>query len=267
MFAPSAPSPRVATAYDPPKRPKSRGPLWFGLAFLVTLVVAGGAAAAYLYAGDRSDDEVRTLPVTSESSQPVTVQTTDTGAPPVVLPADAGARAAVAPPIPDAGPPEVPAPPDAGPPDAGAEGAEVGEARVEPEAIADEAEEAEPVEESAGAARSDSLRHFIRLANFQRNAGNLREAESNYMRALRLDPDNPRVLAGLARLNMARGNSGAAVRYARQLVATNTQNASNHVLLGDALERSGNHRGALQSWRRALELSPGLRSARQRLGE
>ena len=86
------------------------------------------------------------------------------------------------------------------------------------------------------------------------------------MRALRLSPNNPRAMAGLVRLNMARGNRSAALRWARRLVEARPQNAANHVLLGDVLNQAGQRRAAIQSWQRALELSPGLRSARQRLG-
>lgn len=283
VFAPSAPLPRHLAEHEPPRLPKSRGLLWFGLAFVVTLVIAGGAAAAYLYVRSGGGDEVRTLPVTSESGQPVAVAP-GTGAPDVAPPAaDAGVPAAVVAALPDAGPPS---PPDAGPPGAGPaeeRAADAGRAPDEPapseegEAVSDEAvpdqalsdqalsDEVAPDEESRDA-RGDAIRHAIRVANFQRNAGNLGEAEASYMRVLRLDPNNARALAGLTRLNIARGNSGAAVRWARRLLATNPQNASNHVLLGDALERSGNRRAAVQSWQRALELSPGLRSARQRLG-
>ncbi|HEY8427854.1 MAG TPA: tetratricopeptide repeat protein, partial [Sandaracinaceae bacterium] len=128
----------------------------------------------------------------------------------------------------------------------------------------EESEESLP-EDGRGDPREQRIRHLLRLANFQRNRGNLQDAESNYLAVLDLDRDNARALAGLARLHMARGSNGQALRWARRLVAARPRNAANHVLLGDVLEANGNRRAAAASWRRALELSPGLRSAQQRL--
>ncbi|MCZ7679497.1 MAG: hypothetical protein M5U28_12330 [Sandaracinaceae bacterium] len=68
------------------------------------------------------------------------------------------------------------------------------------------------------------------------------------------------------RLNLQRGTNDQALRWARRLVAARPRNAANHVLLGDVLAATGNRRAATASWRRALELSPSLRSARERLG-
>lgn len=260
--------PRSTIPAFEPEKPRSRGPLWFVLAFVVTLLLAGGAGAAYLYAGGHlasGGDAVQTLPATEVTRAEPARALSATEPPNAAAERDEPPAPAA---LPDAGPPDA-GPPDAGPPDAGPPDAGPPDAGPDPGTIAlaeESGDETIGDEEDADPQQTDPLTHAIRTGNFQRNRGNLQAAEASYMRALRIDRDNPRALAGLVRLNMARGNSSAAVRWARRLVAARPQNASNHVLLGDALQRSGNRRAATQSWQRALELSPGLRSARQRLG-
>lgn len=256
--------------------PKSRGPLWFGLAFVLTLLIGGGAAAAYLYL-EREREPAVQLPVagggvpTSPADAggeptPAAPAVTDAGAAPVAA-LDPGAQNDGAP---DSGAPATEAPgaggdagTDAGPPPEVA----LEEPTDEEPTDDEEAGAEEPVdeEETGGDARSQRVRHLVRLANFQRNAGNFGDAEGNYMAVLRLDANNTRALAGLARLNMARRTNDRALRWARRLVGTAPRNAANHVLLGDVYAALGNRRAAVASWTRARELSPTLRSARQRL--
>ncbi len=117
----------------------------------------------------------------------------------------------------------------------------------------------------AGDEGADPLAEAIRAANFFRGRGNFTQAERQYQRALRLSPRNGRVLAGLTRLEMARRNHSAAIAYARRLVRARPRNASNRVLLGDALRASGNEARAQRAFQAALEIDPNNRTARRRL--
>ncbi|HBQ11283.1 MAG TPA: hypothetical protein DEF51_08940, partial [Myxococcales bacterium] len=102
-------------------------------------------------------------------------------------------------------------------------------------------------------------------ANYDRNRGNLREAERSYLQVLRVEGRNPRALAGLARVAMTRRDGTQATRWARRLVQASPRNANNHVLLGDALRVAGNQAGARNAYRAALEIAPSHRRARERL--
>ncbi len=273
-----APAPAPVEAWpDEPAPPKrGRGLLWFAAAFLLTLVVGGGAAAAYLYYGRGATDVVH-LPVTDQQgAQPATDGPERPVGPAAAADAGADLSAATA-----AADPAAPA--DAGSDggsdagsDAGADaGSDAGSASGADGGPAGELEgpdeESDPDEEvpSDGpepTSRPERIAHLVRLANYQRNQANLAEAERNYQAVLRLDGRNARALVGLVRLNMQRGTNDQALRWARRLVAARPRNAANHVLLGDVLAATGNRRAATASWRRALELSPSLRSARERLG-
>ncbi len=257
---------------------RGRGLLWFAVAFALTLLVGGGAAAAYLYLERAPEPTVRLPtapadpPPAPEPPQPptelrVASAPADAGSSAVELAraADAGVRAdAGAPVIGDAGSR------DAGPRDGGLDGgagALLVLAPTSQEPAEEELEEEEIEEEppAGGDSRSERIAHLVRVANFQRNQGNLVDAEQSYQAVLRIDRSNARALAGLVRLNMSRGTNDQALRWARRLVAARPRNAANHVLLGDVLAATGNRRAAEASWRRALELSPSLRSARRRL--
>ena len=109
------------------------------------------------------------------------------------------------------------------------------------------------------------LAHQIRSGNYDRNRGQMREAQVHYLAAIEIERRNARALAGLARVALAQRNGGQAVRWARRLVEARPRNAANHVLLGDAHRLAGNRSAARREWSRALELYPGLASARRRL--
>ncbi|UJR82313.1 response regulator [Sandaracinus amylolyticus] len=136
------------------------------------------------------------------------------------------------------------------------------EAEPEPELEAEPEAEAEP--EGEQRSPTDQL---IARANFRRNNGELQAAEADYLRVLRTDPRNARAIAGLVRLHMARRDARAATQWARRLVAARPNLPANHVLLGDALLLGGDRDGARRAWQRALEISPGFRDARRRLGQ
>ncbi len=298
----SLPIAPVAFAEDEQELPirRSRGPLWFALAFLTTLLV-GGAVAAYLQFG-RDPRTPPAEPAIAAEQHPPTPQPPDPPArapvePPATNPTQPGETTELAdatdtdPPVPetietgDTGdtdvaeatvPDEAPTATDTG--EAQTDTTEADAARTdttEPDEPGDgeagesetEIAEAEPQgrETDAPESRSSRVVHLIRVANFERNRGNVRAAEAAYQQVLSLDRTNARALAGLVRLDLARHNPSGAVRWARRLVDAHPRNAANHVLLGDALEAVGNHRAAVRSWQHALELSPSTASARRRL--
>ncbi len=145
------------------------------------------------------------------------------------------------------------------------------EAETEAEAEAEaENESAQPESESSAAAVAvrtprERLLHNIRAANYFRGRGNLRQARTHYIRALRQSPRNGRALAGMTKVALAERRPRDAVRFARRLVATNQSNAGNRVLLGDALRAAGNGSAARQEYERALRINPRHGAARRRL--
>jgi len=114
--------------------------------------------------------------------------------------------------------------------------------------------------------RGDEAQRLVDRANFRRSHGDLPGAEADYLHVLRLSPNNARAMAGLARLHLARHDARTASTWARRLAEGHLPNAGNYVLLGDALQASGDTAGARRAWERALEISPGSRDARRRLG-
>jgi DNA-binding response OmpR family regulator len=280
---PSAPSATPVAVEPAPiaARPR-RGLALFavaGLAVLTVMVVAGGAVAYLLWAGEDPAQEARISPAEPApvdrpaAAQPTSVVVPSTP-PPVAEPTPPPAEPTAVEPAPtDAAPTAAPteaapAPTEAAPAPTEAAPAEPAPTPTEApiEAAPSEADDADDEDgEAARSPREEQIAQLIRLANYQRNQGNLAPAESNYIRALELDRGNPRALVGLVRLNLARGTSEGAVRWARRLVASRPGNAANHVLLGDALAAAGSRRAAIAAWEHALELSPSSSSARSRL--
>ncbi len=275
-----------ADSFEAPKR-RSLGPLLFAGAFVLTLLIGGGVVAYLRFGGGEVESELAETTSELPHAESTPDDAPPEAAPPVPDPSTAtpsGALSAAGTPdtgTPDAGPPDAgtpdagspdAGPPDAGPPDAGPPDAGLGDEATEgtlpDEETADPQDPlAEVTEEDAdqGGSRAEQVRHYVRLANFERNRGQLRDAERHYLRVLNMDRDNPRALAGLVRLNLARHDSTGAVRWARRLAEARPRNAANHVLLGDAYRTAGNRAAAAREWRRALELRPGLSSARRRL--
>lgn len=126
----------------------------------------------------------------------------------------------------------------------------------------DGSEDAEPTDR----ARPDDAQRLVDRANFRRAHGDLPGAEADYLRVLRTSPNNARAMAGLARLHLARHDARTASTWARRLAEGHSPNPGNYVLLGDSLQASGDSAGARRAWEHALEISPGYRDARRRLG-
>ena len=70
----------------------------------------------------------------------------------------------------------------------------------------------------------------------------------------------------LARVMLERGDAAKAVGYAKAIVKRRPKRGRYRLLLGDAMFKAGNKTGAESEWRQALELDPGDRSAKARLG-
>jgi hypothetical protein len=93
--------------------------------------------------------------------------------------------------------------------------------------------------------------------------GRLGLAEAAYLKALKLEPRNPRAMAGLVRVHIQRGDGVEAVRWAVTLCATQPNRGQNHTLLGDAWALRDNEPAAQSAWRLGARLGDAV--ARKRL--
>ncbi|MFO0686359.1 MAG: hypothetical protein U0234_30125 [Sandaracinus sp.] len=143
--------------------------------------------------------------------------------------------------------------------------ATVAEVAPPPATVADEGDEEEEDDGHEALSPTDP-QYFVNRANFRRTHGDLQGAEADYLHVLRMSPNNARAMAGLARVHLARHDARTAATWARRLAEGHSPNAGNYVLLGDTLQASGDAAGARRAWERALQISPGYRDARRRLG-
>jgi Flp pilus assembly protein TadD len=90
-------------------------------------------------------------------------------------------------------------------------------------------------------------------------------AERFFRRAVVLDPDSMEASRGLAGTLNQLGDGPAAVRWAQRAVAREPRDPDSRVVLGDALQLSGDAAGAEREWREANRLDPANRSAQQRI--
>ncbi len=104
------------------------------------------------------------------------------------------------------------------------------------------------------------------LVERARELGTTREAERLFRLALERHPSSPRAMAGIAEIELRRGQAAEAVEWARDAIALSPRRASYHVLLGDALDAAGDPEGALEAWERADRLAPGRPFIERRLG-
>jgi hypothetical protein len=141
------------------------------------------------------------------------------------------------------------------------------EAAAELEAAAAELEatavdDGEPASAAARKARIVDNAELVTRANQLRAQGELARAEQAYRQALRVFA-YPRALAGMARLELLRGNAAAAVRWARRLDRRQPGRTANLTLLGDALRAAGRSADARDAYREAARR--GGKRARARL--
>jgi hypothetical protein len=260
---------------------RSRGATWvlIGGALFVALLLVSAAAAWRLGLFTPAPVTSVPLPPTSIAAPPTSIAAPPTSiapptsvaapptstAPPTSVAETPPATDVVAPPTSIEAPPTsvVPEPPpetvvaDVAPPVTDV---------APPDATEEETDTEDATSDSPPPGRGDEAQRLVDRANFLRSHGDLPGAEADYLRVLRLSPNNARAMAGLARLHLARHDARTASTWARRLAEGHLPNAGNYVLLGDALQASGDTAGARRAWEHALEISPGYRDARRRLG-
>lgn len=87
--------------------------------------------------------------------------------------------------------------------------------------------------------------------------GDLVKAQEHFDAALKLDAHASEALLGLALLAMGRSDYPQAIRLAEKVVAQNPENLMAYALLGEAQRITGDYRGALQTYDKALAVRPG----------
>jgi tetratricopeptide (TPR) repeat protein len=154
-------------------------------------------------------------------------------------------------------------------PDPPADKAASSAASSTPEPSADTAEAA-PSSEGAAAkldARDDAAQ--ARAAGLVEKAQALQKrrkyapARTRYRDALKVSPDYPPALLGLAQVAIRLRDGKQAVQTAKQLVSAQPEDTSHLVLLGDALKIAGQRKEARDTWRSAAK--KGNAEARARL--
>jgi len=103
---------------------------------------------------------------------------------------------------------------------------------------------------------------YANLGAAYRITGQLAEAQENYNKALRLNPNQFNAWLGLGLIAQRQGKTDEAIRNLSRSVELQP---SGHALLalGKALEQSGRFAEALGAYDRAKEISPGLTDAQQ----
>lgn len=131
------------------------------------------------------------------------------------------------------------------------------------------AEPAAPAAPTAPAARggsnADRAKALVDEGMILLKQGRLGLAESSYQKALQLVPNYPNAMAALVRVHLVRRDGAEAVRWAKQLAATQPGNGSFQLLLGDAQALYGDGDAALKAWRASA--NAGNATARSRLSE
>lgn len=120
------------------------------------------------------------------------------------------------------------------------------------------------------AADGVSADHFVAsslsLGKRSLRAGDHGRAERFFRRAAVLAPHNADAAVGLVRTLLALSDNAGALAWAKHAIAEAPESAPAHVLLGDALSRTGDKSDADRAWQKALELDPNSYDAKRRLG-
>jgi tetratricopeptide (TPR) repeat protein len=106
----------------------------------------------------------------------------------------------------------------------------------------------------ADAADSSQANYFLAMAYWQH--GDIGQAHSSLIEALRISPGLPRILQALTRLSLAQGNTSDAVDYARELVQKFPADHVNRQLLAEALAQHGQLPQAEEQYLVAKQLAP-----------
>jgi Flp pilus assembly protein TadD len=124
----------------------------------------------------------------------------------------------------------------------------------------------------AAGVRSDDQEAVMHLAhqhlNPAREALNQRKfglARQYFRRAALLDPTDAEAATGVVQMLLRLDDAKPAVVWARRLLKLQPRMSAAHVILGQALAKSGDMSGAEAAWRTALEYNPGDEEAKRRL--
>src|SRR5262249_36632824 len=96
-------------------------------------------------------------------------------------------------------------------------------------------------------------------------SGRAREAASAFERARELDPHDPRPVKNLASLALNANDVANGVRFASEAVRVAPNDPQAHDLLGRGLATTGDLRGAIAQFERAIALEPTFTQARNDL--
>ena len=125
---------------------------------------------------------------------------------------------------------------------------------LEDEAAADDEADSEVEDSSPDSVdRSRQARKLITVGNKKLRRKQLRFAEADFRKALKLVPRYPLALKGIARVHLARKDGKAAVRWAAMLVKRQPIRSENFLILGDAYALRGNKAAAVKAWKRAAK--------------
>ncbi|MDQ3135622.1 MAG: tetratricopeptide repeat protein, partial [Acidobacteriota bacterium] len=105
-------------------------------------------------------------------------------------------------------------------------------------------------------AAGQSAKSRAELGGALREAGLLREAETELLAAANLEPGNPDTVVGLARVHLARKDIAAAGRTLEGAVARGLDSAPIYALLAEVYEQSGHPENAIPAMRLAIQRDP-----------
>jgi tetratricopeptide (TPR) repeat protein len=106
---------------------------------------------------------------------------------------------------------------------------------------------------------------FLQTAELYRRLRRFEEAEQTYRKALGVDPDNPHVHVGLARMALRRRDYASSAHSALECVQRLYHYPMAHLILGLAISRLGHYERAVEALRVALALNPNFPQAHRLL--
>ena len=100
---------------------------------------------------------------------------------------------------------------------------------------------------------------YILVGNLYKNEDNLVEAEKNYKKAQRINPENLDAVLGLAEINLKNNQLENSLSLYQKALKIKPNYPKSHKLIGDVYRRLGQSALAVQSYKVFLELSPNSR--------
>lgn len=94
----------------------------------------------------------------------------------------------------------------------------------------------------------------VGLADCLLSLDRIQEAETHYAKALEISPEVDAAVAGLARIEIRRGQLDAAEKRLKERLAVHPLNAELRYLVGEACEKRGDKESALAAYKRAAQL-------------